>query len=121
MQNWWNPGISLENILSIFSDQLSNPNLNDLSCCSEIVALLIKENPEEFRAKANEWTRLYAMEDSSSDTEVLPLQENFGAFNISDCPMAPNVKDLDEWTIYRYFQRHPKEKVKAGNKYSHLW
>ena len=88
MRDWWNPTYTIVKTLLRFSSQLLQPDLNDMNCCSEEVALLIKEDPEKFKIKAKEWTRLYAMEDTSSDTDVQKNQENFDAYDVEYCPNA---------------------------------
>ena len=63
--------LTIESTLQRFlENQLLNLDLNDLSCFrNEEIAVLIDDDPEMFKVKAKEWTKLYAIEDSSSDTE----------------------------------------------------
>ena len=62
MKNSWSPALTLDKLLMRFYQDLVSPDLSDLECCSQEMALLIKEDVPAFEAKAREWTKLYAVE-----------------------------------------------------------
>ena len=62
MKNFWSPALTLDKLLMRFYEDLEWFVLSDLDCCSQEIALLIKEDVPAFEAKAREWTKLYAVE-----------------------------------------------------------